>query len=98
MELAQNSNRGPHGPPRLSERRSRLFFTKSQFNHHPILMHLQDGIGSVRMTRAVLDAAAGIRNRNNSEETTMRLSSLTLIVLGVFLSPAVFSGEYPSTD
>jgi len=26
----------------------------------------------------------------------MRLSSLTLIVLGVFLSPAVFSGEYPS--
>jgi UrcA family protein len=25
----------------------------------------------------------------------MRLSSLSLIVLGVFLSPAVFSGEYP---
>jgi UrcA family protein len=61
-------------------------------------MQLQDGIGSVRMTRDVSDAAAGIRNRNNSEETTMRLSSLTLIVLGVFLSPAVFSGEYPSKE
>jgi UrcA family protein len=50
------------------------------------------------MTRPVYGAAAGIQNRNKPEDTIMRLSSLTLIVLGMFLSPAVFSAEYTSKD
>lgn len=60
-------------------------------------MHLKDLNGSVRHEPPRLTAPrpeSEIATRN--EETTMRLSSLTLIVLGVFLSPAVYSGEYPS--